>query len=52
VASFLGGHGKKQRVLPALRVIHAARTGQLPVNLCGEVAAAFIFLQNHNAIMP
>jgi len=32
MASLLGGHGKEKRVLPSLGVIHAAHTGQLPVN--------------------
>jgi hypothetical protein len=52
VASFLGRHGKKESVLPALRVVHAAPACQLPVNLRGEVMAGFGLPQIHGAIMP
>jgi len=52
VASFLGRHGKKQRVLPAFRVVHPARPSQLPVDARGEVSGAFGPWQTHGAIMP
>jgi hypothetical protein len=52
MASFLGRHGKKQSMLPALRVVHAARAGQLPVNARGEVLGSLGLPETHGAIMP
>jgi hypothetical protein len=48
----LGGHGKKQRVLPALGVIQAARAREPPVNSCGEILVVFGRLQTHSNIIP
>jgi hypothetical protein len=42
VASFLGRHGKKERVLPALVIVQTAHAGQLPVDAGGEIRAALV----------
>ena len=52
MASFLGRHGKKQRVLPALCIVHAARASQSPVNLRREVMVGVDLPRIHGAIMP
>ena len=52
MASFLWRHGKKERVLPAFRVVHAALRAQLPINAFGKVTAAFVFLHAHSRILP
>jgi hypothetical protein len=52
VASFLTRHGKKQRMLPAFRVVHAAHARQLAVNLQGTVLTVFGLRRTHGAILP
>jgi hypothetical protein len=51
MASLLGGHRKKQSVLPTLGVIQTARASQLPVNARCEIVAAFA-LGTHGLMMP
>jgi hypothetical protein len=41
VASFLGRHGKKQGMLPALILVQTTRAGKLPVDARRTVTALF-----------
>ena len=52
MASLLGRHGKKESVLPALVIVHAAHAFQFKINARREVVAAIGFPQVHRAIMP
>jgi hypothetical protein len=51
VASFLGGHGEKQRMLPALIVVQTSHAGELAVNAGRKVIRVFRF-GLHTKTMP
>ncbi len=51
MTSFLGGHGKKQRVLPALGIVQSARADEFPVNAGRDFFVA-LGLGIHEPTMP
>jgi hypothetical protein len=42
LASFLGRHSKKERLLPALGVVQTTRSGQLPKNAGSAIIVALV----------
>ncbi len=51
MASFLGRHGEKQRVLPTFMVVQPARAGEAAINAGGEVTACLCFWRHRQTML-